>query len=174
MDTQTGSTKKIAINYGLLLSLSTIALSCIVYALGLSAEQPWWQSALNFVFMIAFIVLGIKQYKQDNQGFLSLGEALKNGLAIALVAGIIGSIFTYIFVTYIEPDFVQQLLEVTEEKMIDSNPNMSDEQIEMALTMTEKMMSPTIMTAIGIIASLFFGFIVSLIAGLVMKQNRPV
>jgi uncharacterized membrane protein YeaQ/YmgE (transglycosylase-associated protein family) len=29
------------------------------------------------------------------------------------------------------------------------------------------------MTAMGMIFTLFFGFIVSLIAGLIMKQNRP-
>jgi len=109
----------------------------------------------------------------SNEGFLSIGESLKTGLAIAAIAGVIGSIFTYIFVTFIEPDFVVNMLEATRIKMIDQNPEMTEEQMKMALGMTEKMMSPGILVAIGMIASLFFGFIVSLIAGLIMKQNRP-
>lgn len=173
METQKVSLKKIALNYGLMLALGTIVVSVIVYAMGMHMEQPWWQSVLNFAIMTAAIVYGLKAFKNENEGFLSLGESLKTGLAISLVAGIIGSIFTYIFVTIIEPDFVVQMLEFTREKMITQNPQMTDDQIELAMSMTEKFMSPMMMTAFGIIASLFFGFIISLIAGLIMKQNRP-
>ena len=173
METQKASVKKIAPSYGIMLALGTIIVSVIVYVLGYTYEQPWWQSALNFVIMLACIVYGLKAFKKANGGFLSIGESLKTGLAISLIAGLIGSIFTYLFVTVIEPDFVVNMLEVTEAKMIEQNPNMTAEQMEMALGMTESMMSPGIMVAFGIIASLFFGFIISLVAGLIMKQNRP-
>ncbi len=173
MENQVASVKKIALNHGVILALLTIAVSVIVYVLGMHYDQPWWQSALNFVIMLAVIIYGLKAYKKDNGGFLSLGEALKTGLAISLIAGIIGSIFTYLFVTVIEPDFITNMLDVTRDKMIENNPDMTDDQMEMAMGMTEKMMSPGIMIAIGIIASLFFGFIISLIAGLIMKQNKP-
>ena len=173
MENQTASVKKIGLNYGLILSLLVVGLSVIVYVLGLHLEQPWWQSVLNFVFMTICIVYGLKAYKKDNGGFLSLGEALKTGLVIALVSGIIGTIFSYLFITFIEPDFIPQMLDATQEKMIEQNPNMTQEQMDMAMGMTEKFMSPWIMFAMGMIASLFFGFIISLISGLVLKQNRP-
>ena len=173
METQSGSVKKIALPYGFMLALATIVISVVVYVSGNTYEQPWWQSALNFVAMAALIAYGLKAFKADNEGFMSLGEALKMGLAIALVAGIIGSVFTYIFVEFIEPDFAVNMLEATREKMVENNPEMTEEQMEMAIGVTEKMMSPGIMVAIGIIASLFFGFIISLIAGLIMKQDKP-
>ncbi|WP_203296366.1 DUF4199 domain-containing protein [Luteirhabdus pelagi] len=173
MENQKASVKKIALNYGLILALGTIAVSVIVYAVGMHLEQPWWQSVLNLLIMIACIVMGLKAFKREGDGFLSLGDALKTGLAISLIAGLIGSIFTYIFVTVIEPEFVSQMLEVTREKMVEDNPNMTQEQMDMAMDMTGKFMSPWIMFAMGLIASLFFGFIVSLVAGLIMKQNRP-
>jgi len=173
METQTASVKKIALNYGLLLALSTIVLSVIVYVMGMTYDQPWWQTLLNFIIMTVCIVYGLKAFKNDNEGFLSLVESLKTGLAIALVAGIIGSIFSYLFVTVIEPDFAVNMMEASRVKMLDQNPEMTEEQMEMALGITEKMMSPGILMAIGIIASLFFGFIISLITGLIMKQNRP-
>ncbi len=167
------SVKKIAINYGLLLSLAIIALSIVVYAMGLSAEQPVWQSLLNFAFTATAIWMGIKAYKNENGGFLSIGDALKTGLAISLIAGIVGSIFTYIFVTLIEPEFVANLLEVTREKMVTENPNMTQDQMDTAMGITEKMMSPFVLTALGLIASLFFGFIISLIEGLILKKDKP-
>ncbi|MAO10172.1 MAG: DUF4199 domain-containing protein [Flavobacteriaceae bacterium] len=173
MENNKASVKKIGLNYGLILALLTIGVSVIVYVMGMHLEQPWWQSALNFVFMTICIIYGLKAFKSGSGGFMTLGDAIKTGLLISLVAGIIGSIFTYLFITVIEPEFIPQMLDITREKMVEQNPNMTEEQMEMAMGMTEKFMSPWIMFAMGLIASLFFGFIISLIAGLVMKQNPP-
>jgi hypothetical protein len=57
--------------------------------------------------------------------------------------------------------------------MLVKNPEMTQEQIDMAMNMSAKFMSPMIMSAFAIIATLFFGFIISLFAGLVMKKNPP-
>ena len=173
METQTASVKKIALPYGLLLSLTTIVVSVIVYVMGMTYEQPWWQSLLNFAAMIGFIVYGIKAYKHDNENYLSLGEALKMGLAIALVAGLIGGVFSYIFMTFIEPEFAVNMLEATRVKMINDNPEMTQEAMDMALGISEKMMTPGIIFAFSIVGSLFIGFIISLVTGLIMKNNRP-
>lgn len=173
METQKASVKKIALPYGAVLGLITILLSVIVYVMDLTYEQPWWQGALGFVAMIACILLGIKTFKKDNSGFLSLGEALKVGLAISLIAAILGVIFNLIFMTVIEPDFIPNMLAATEENMLEQNPNMTQEQIDMGMNITETMMSPAIISAMAIVMTLFFGFIISLITGLVMKVNRP-
>ncbi|MCK5678788.1 MAG: DUF4199 domain-containing protein, partial [Flavobacteriaceae bacterium] len=53
----------------------------------------------------------------------------------------------------------------------EENPNLTDEQIEQALAISSKMSSPVILASISIFVSLFFGFIVSLITGLILKNN---
>ena len=173
MDTQKASVKKIALNYGLLLGLASIALSVVFYVMNVHLERPWWTSVIGILVMTVIIVYGLKAFKKDNEGFLSLGDAIKVGLAISVIAGIISAIYNYVFMTYIEPDLVTQMLEMTREQMIEQNPNMTEEQLEMGLSMTEKFMSPGIMAAFSIIFTLFLGFIISLISGLIMKQNRP-
>lgn len=173
METPKASFKKIAVPYGVMLGLATIVLSVIVYVMGLSYERPWWQGAISFVIMIAITVYGLKAYKQANGGFLSLGEALKTGIGIALISGIIGAIFTYLFITVIEPEFTTKMLDQTAEQMLEQNPTMPEEQMEMALGITEKMMSPLIIIGMSIIGSIFFGFIISLIAALIMKTEKP-
>ncbi|MGB1450510.1 MAG: DUF4199 domain-containing protein [Marinirhabdus sp.] len=173
MENQKASVKKIALSYGLVLALLSITLSVIVYVMDMTYDQPWWQNVLNFVFMLGCIVYGLKAFKRDNGGFMSLGQALKTGVAIALVSGIVGAIFLYLFVTVIEPDFTTNLLDATRTKMLEDNPNMPQEQMDMALGITENMATPWVMAAFGIIASMFFGFIISLIAGLIMKVKKP-
>ena len=143
MENQKASVQKIAMNYGLLLALATIVLSVIVYVMGMHLESPWWQSLLNFVFMITAIIYGLKAYKNEGDGYLTISEALKTGLAISLVAGIIGSIFTYLFVTFIEADFIPQMLEVTQTNLINDNPQMTEAELEMAMGITEKFMTPS-------------------------------
>ena len=173
METKKASVRKIALNYGLYMALATIVLSVIVYVMGQALEQPWWQSVLNFAILVLFIVFGFKAFKREGDGFMSLGDALKTGLAIVLVSALVVSVYNYIFMNFIEPDFVDQMLDKARENMLEQNPNMTDEQLETAMGFTSKFMSPGIMFAFGLIASLFFGFIVSLITGLIMKQNRP-
>ncbi len=173
METKQASVKSVALSYGALLGIVSILLGVIAYVMNVHLERPWWLSVLSLAAMVLFIIYGIKSFKKENDGFLSLGEAIKVGLAIALVSGIIGVLYQYVFVSFIEPDYVNQMVEMTEQKMLEDNPGMPEEQREMAISMTRKFMSPGIMAAIGIIVSLFLGFIISLIGGLVMKQNRP-
>lgn len=173
METQPASVKKIAINFGLLLGLLSIIVQVISYVTDTHIDRPWWVSVLGTVITIGVIVFALKAFKEANGGFLSLGEAIKIGLAISVISGIIAAIFNYIFITVIEPDFVVKTLEFTRENMIEQSPEMTEEQIQMGLDMTEKFMQPWILSAIVIVASLFLGFVISLIAGLVMKQNRP-
>ena len=173
MEYPKASVKKVAYPYGAILGLLTVFLSVIVYVMDLTYEQPWWQGTISFIIMIICIVYGLKAFKKDNSGFLSLGEAIKVGLAISLIAAIIGVLFNLVFMYVIEPDYTTNMLAANETKMIEQNPNMTQEQIDMSMGITETIMSPAILSAISVIMALFFGFIISLITGLVMKNNRP-
>jgi hypothetical protein len=63
------------------------------------------------------------------------------------------------------------MLEVQQQKMLETYPNFTDEQLEASMEMAKKMSGPAISSAIAIIGSLFFGFIISLIGGLIMKKT---
>ncbi|MBK5213768.1 MAG: DUF4199 domain-containing protein [Flavobacteriaceae bacterium] len=171
METQTDSLKKIAFNFGVILALLSIVLQVISYVLDVHIDRPWWLTVLQTLISIAVLAYGIKAYKTANAGFLTLSQALKVGLAISLVAGIIAVVFNYIFMNYIDPDFVQKTLDFTHEQLIKAN--MPQDQIEMRMNMSAKLMTPLFMTGISLIATLFFGFIISLFTGLVMKKNPP-
>ena len=173
METQTDSLKKIALNFGVLLALLSIVLQVISYVLYVHIDRPWWLTVIQTLISIAVLVYGIKAYKTANAGFLTLSQALKVGLAISLVAGIISVIFNFIFMNYIDPDFIQKTLDFSREQMIEKYPNMTQEQIESSLEISAKFMTPWIMSAIAILATLFFGFIISLFTGLIMKKNPP-
>ena len=169
----TASVKKIALNYGVLWGMLSIVLSVILYVTNNYIGGSWVQSLAGTIIMIGAIVYGLKAFKSDNEGFLSLSEALKVGLAISVIAAIITTLYFYLFITVIETTFIEQSLEFQRENMITSNPNMSEEQLEARHEINAKIMTPGIMSSIALMGTLFFGFITALIAGLVMKNNRP-
>ena len=170
MENQTTSAKSIMINNGLILGLISILISVTVYATGYTYDQHWSVGVISFLIMVAIIVMGIKKFKASNEGFLSIGEAIKMGLGIALISGIISVAYTYVFTSFIEPDFFINLAQVQEQKWIDQG--LTDEQIEGAKVMMDKMSNPMMTAGFTVIGSLFFGFIISLITGAVMKESK--
>ena len=80
---------------------------------------------------------------------------------------IYGLIFNYV----IDPDFMPQLLEVGKDRMIEQNPEMTQDQIDQSMKFFEIFTNPFLSSAIWIGLSAIFGLIWSLIGGLVMKSN---
>ncbi len=173
METHSPSIKKTALNFGVLLALLTIALQVVSYAMDAHIDRPWWLGVVQLIISVGIVIMGLKAFRTDNSGFLTLGQALKTGIAISLVAGIIAVIFNYIFINFIDPDFIQKTMDFTEEQMIEQNPNMSQEERDLAMDISAKFMSPLVMSAISLLFTLFMGFIISLIAGLILKRNPP-
>ncbi len=171
MEDQKSSPKQIMVNYGLLLGFISILMSVANYAVGNIYEPHWLMTVLGIVAPIVVIVLGLKKVKELNGGYLKLGEALKTGIGISLISAILFLVYFLIFTNFIETEFYVRSLEVKEQAIIDMYPNMSDEQLEAAIGMQEKLSGPVFTSAIILIISLFFGLIVSLIGGLIMKKT---
>ena len=120
--------------------------------------------------MIAIIVLGISQFKNANGGFLNWGQGVKIGVGIAILAALISVIYNYFFITFVEPDFMTQIMDIQNQKLLDQGR--TEEQIEAANAMTEKFKSPLFASAFGIIGSAIGGFIISAIAAAIMKKSE--
>ena len=170
METEQKPTNKIALNYGIILGVASVLLNVILYAMGMIYDQDWKIGSIGIIIMIVIIYMGIKKFKEFNDGFLTIGQALKTGLGIALIGGIISVIYSYIFMNYIEPDFMANTMAKAQEEMIEKFPQLSDEQIDAQVEMMNKFSSPLISAAFGLIGSLFIGFIVALISGLIQKK----
>jgi len=171
MENQTNTTtpKKIMLNYGLIFGFVSILISVTNYAVGNIYKPHWSVQVISFLAAIAFIVMGLKKVKESNGGNLTLGESLKTGLGIMLIGAIIGLIYTYIFMTFIEPNYMNNMMELQQQKM-QANPNMTDEQIEAGMKIAKKFSGFGVIAIAGILWSLFLGFVISLIAGLIMKK----
>src|SRR5690606_11060089 len=106
---------------------------------------------------------------KQNQGFLSLKEALKVGVGTALVAAIVALVFTYLLTNFFVPDFMDKTAELSRITIKEKNPQITPEQLDNAIEMQKKFF--WIAYPMILIFNLFIGFIVSLITGLAMKKE---
>ncbi|CAM1341085.1 DUF4199 domain-containing protein [Tenacibaculum amylolyticum] len=169
MENQANS-KNLILNYGLYLGLIGVFIHLVFYATGNLITLGWLSGIIGFIAMVALIILGIKKYKESNNGFLTFGQALKVGVGIAVVSAVITTIYTLIFANVIEPDFQQQAMEVQKQAWIDAG--LSDEQIEASEEMAKRFQSPAITIPVSLVVSAFFGFIISAVGGAVMKKTE--
>lgn len=172
METQKSSSTQIMLNYGLMLGLASIIVAVANFAFGNVYKPHWSISIISVILSIIIIILGLKALKANNDGFLSLGESIKTGLGIALVSAILYLIYLLAFTNFIEPDYYTNLAKFQEATIIEQYPNLTDEQLENALTMGKKFSGFGMVAAITLIMSLFSGFIISLIGGAIMRKSK--
>ncbi|SDS48410.1 Protein of unknown function [Gillisia sp. Hel1_33_143] len=173
MEIKETNSKKFIINYGLLLGITSVLVGVIMYVTNSYLNPSWIYSVISIALPIVIITMGIKAFKTANGGFLGLGEAIKIGLGIAVIGGILTAIWSLLLMTVIEPNYMSLLMEAQQEKMLATNPNITQSQLDAAQEVSSKFSSPWIAMAMTIIWSLFSGLIISLISGLVMKKENP-
>ena len=171
MENEKPSSKKIIINYGVILGIISVLLGVVIYVTNTYTDPHWSFTLIGILILIAVIVIGIKAYKKSNHGFLELTDALKIGIGIALIGGIIVVIWSFVLTTVIEPEYMQNVLDAQREKLLE-NPDMTEAMVEQSMSVMEKMSSPMIGAAFSLIGNLFLGFIFSLFAGLAMRQKQ--
>ena len=170
MEHQKPKAGKFALNYGIILGLVMITIAVVLYVTGMALEGVQWPNFIYYIIFPIVIIYGISQYKKANANVLSLGDALKVGLAIAVISALVYVIYGFIFNYVIDPEFMAQAMDVAKDKMLE-NPNMTEEQVEQSLKMIETFSNPLIGTAFWLAMSAFFGLIYSLIGGIIMKSN---
>lgn len=169
----TVSSKSIMVNYGLILGVVSVVLGVILFVTNNHYAPHWSFGILGFAINIIVITLGIKAFKEGNNNLLSLGQALKIGLGISLIAGIISILWQLVMTNVLDPNYAENMIQVQRDAMIEAQPNMTDEQLDQTMDMMSGFSNPFFTAAVGLIASVFFGFIISLVAGLIMKKEDP-
>ena len=101
METQKITPGKYAINYGLILGGVMIAISIFMYATEMAFKQQQWPMYIYYVVFPVVIIMVLVSYKKHGAGYLSIGEALKLGLAIAAISAIVNILYGFLFFNFL-------------------------------------------------------------------------
>ncbi|MDU8886455.1 DUF4199 domain-containing protein [Yeosuana sp. MJ-SS3] len=170
METQDLSPGKFSRNYGVYLGMFLIIIAVMMYVTGMQIQGKQWPMYLFYILFPVVIFYAINKYKAHNSNLLSLSEALKVGLSIAIVSALVFSVYSIIFNYIVDPEFIQQVANAEIERQLESG-KITEEMVEKSASIREIFTNPIIGSAVWIALSALFGLIYSLIAGLVMKKE---
>jgi hypothetical protein len=170
MEENQPKTGKYSLNFGLILGLISVVFGVMLYTMDAHTSQDPANTVISIVIMVAVIIWGIISFRKANEGYLALGQAMKLGTGIALVAAIIAVIYTMVLANVIDPEFPTKIAELTKAKA-EAEGEMTPEQIQQQYdgTINYFWISYPFILIFNIIA----GLIIGLIGGLILKKTKP-
>ncbi|MBR9854450.1 MAG: DUF4199 domain-containing protein [Algicola sp.] len=170
MEEQQVKTGKFALNYGLLLGAIFVVFGVMLYTQKMHYEMSSAVMVVSIVLMSAAIFIAVNAFKKANGGYLSISEALKVAVGVALVGTIMSLAYQYVLTNFIEPDFMDKAMEIAKPKAMAQNPNMTEEQWEQGMEMQKSL--AWIQYPVGLIINCVVGLIIGLITGLILKKSK--
>ncbi|SNR64782.1 MULTISPECIES: DUF4199 domain-containing protein [Hymenobacter] len=159
----------VGLRYGLITGLVITAVSFLQLALISDPETPLrW---LSGVVLGVGIVLAHKRFKQLNGGFMSYGEGLGIGAVLAAVAGLLSSFFSFLYLKFVDPDYMNRVMELTRSRLEDRG--MEGAQVDQAIASIAKYSTGPISIVFGALGALLLGFFLTLAISAFTKHTRP-
>ena len=163
--------KQIGIRWGIIMGLVSIVYGMILQFLNLDMNLMQKLGNGTYVFLIIIVVLAHKAFKEGGDGYMSLKQGLGIGMMISLIASILNAVFSYIYLKFIDDSMLTKIRDMQIEQY--EKMGMDDAQIDQAMEMAGKFMTPEMLQVWVIVFFLLFGFIISLIVSLFTKKNNP-
>lgn len=171
MEENQPKTGKFALTYGLLLGAISVIFTFMLYTMDMHYQNEWPVIVISIAISLTILIIGMLQFKKANNGFMSFGQALKVGVGISLIGGVIAIIFMLILGNFIDPEMLEKSLDFQKAKLMETTAFTPD-QIDSQLEMQRKFTTPTMQILFGLLTSIVSGFIYSLIPALVLKKQE--
>ena len=168
-----------AVKYGIYYGGISVAISLLLWLL--SPETLFNMGiglAIGFGVPIIFMYLSIHATKAEQEGFISFGESLKASFLTYMIGSLMGVLFTFVLMNYLDPSLLEMQKEVAI-KVAEDMSSMFGAPEEAMEEMREQMESQNLDTMtfgqsmLGWLGGLIFpGLILALIMSGILKKNN--
>ncbi len=164
---------KNALMYGVFTAIVLIVIDVVFYLTGLPSTSKI--RYISFLFIIGGMMLGTIKYRDKVMGgYISYGKAFLSCFLIALIAGLITAIYSYIFLSFIDPAYLQTTIEqgMEQSRAKLEAKGMSEEQIQSSMDMASGFMKPGMMSLMAFFGTAIWGAILALIVSIFIKKEN--
>jgi hypothetical protein len=168
MDNPT-TTARTALKWGLITGITLVVYSIILYTFNLTTNAAF--SLIIYGIMIGGLILGMREYRTNNGGYMTYGEGMGLGALLSAVAGLLSSAFTVFYTQIIDPGFQERMIEQVRDQM-EGQGKISDEQIDQAIKLMQKFQSPGLQFMFGLFGTILIGVVLSLIIAAFIRRNK--
>ena len=163
------STARVALKWGLITGIALIIYSTLLYNLGQTVNG--WLTIFIYGIIVAGLVLGMREYRTLNGGYLTFGEGVGLGALLSAVAGVLSSAYNVLYTTLIDPTVQERTMDQMREQLEDQG-KLSDDQIDQALEISKTFQSPGLQFIAGIFGAILIGVVLSLIVAAIMRRHK--
>jgi hypothetical protein len=165
--------------YGFISALGGAFLTLILFFAGFHSDPAklaaaTWVGGLGGLgIAITCLALGIKARRQEvpaNQEF-GYGAALGAGFLISVVSSLLSAIFTYVYYSFINPAFIDIILQDKMAKLEASG--VSGDRLDKAEAGMKMFMGPIPQAVSVVIGGIIIGVLISLIVAAILKRPTP-
>ena len=168
--TESITTRSVGIRYGMIFGVISIVYFLIFTLAELDMSQGIGRWGTTLISLVV-VFLAHKYYKDNSDGFMSYGQGVGIGFWTGLIASAVSSIFTYIYIKFIDEGFITTIREKAIEEM--QAKGQSDDQIEMAMKFVNVMTSAESLLILGLVFGVLTLVVVSLLISIVTQKPRP-
>jgi Na+/H+-dicarboxylate symporter len=162
------STFRVALKWGLILGLALTVYSLILYLTDNVGETL--PSLIIYPIVIVGLIVGMRDFRTQNNGFMSYGQGLTVGVITGAISGLLYSIFNYFYTTFIDPAATERALDKLRDKY--EEMGLSEEQIDSSMEMMQNMQNPLWTMAVGIFSNIILALILSLIVAAFLRNEK--
>jgi hypothetical protein len=165
--------------YGFISALAGAFLNLILFFSGFHSDPAklaaatWIGGVLGLAIAVTCLVLGIKARRAEvpsNEEF-GYGRALGAGALVALVSSFLSAIFTYAYYSFINPAFIDIVVQDKIAKLEASG--VSGDRLEKTEAGMRMFMGPIPQAISILIVGFLVGFIISLVVAAILKRPAP-
>ncbi|MDA7578093.1 DUF4199 domain-containing protein [Flavobacteriales bacterium] len=164
--------RKFAMNYGTVLGLILALIASVFWMIGIEERESIIPSLTNNLLIIGFLFYSITNYRDSiGSGFIAYSSSLKLGTSIAFFSSVIMAFYTFMYITYLNPEMLANISDMTEQTILQTNPEVSEEELEMALEISSQLMQPHFLMIMGVLGDTFMGFLFSAVISFFVKKT---
>jgi len=170
MEKDNVSIGKEALKYGAIIAAALILLSLVAYVSNLSGNR--FLGWLENIIIIGGLVWAMKNFRDKHRGgYMEFGQGVSLGTLVSLFGGSLTSLYSFIFLKYIDPSALEGLKNASIERMMQGG--YSDAELEMMDSLFQFFYTPGMMLIGGILGAILGGVIISLILAAIIKKPKP-
>jgi uncharacterized protein (UPF0333 family) len=159
-----------SLQFGLLTGVAMVVYTLVLYLAGIDTHSSW--NLINYLLFIVGLYWGIVTVREKYLGgVMSYGKAFGTGFWITLFVAIVLAIFAYFYLKDINPGALADATAKAEDKILASNPDISDEDLQKAMEMVKAFTTPAMSAVMQLISNLIAGTIFSLIIAIFAKRE---
>ena len=164
-------TRKFAMNHGAVLGVCLVLIASLFWMFGFDEQESVLPFIINNLLIVGFFYYSITYYRDNaGNGFISYSSSLKLGTSIAFFYSVIMAFYTFIYMSYLNPDFLTNFYKVAEQSILQSQPEIQEEELDRALQVLRNIMQPHFLMILVVLYRTFMGFFLSAILSFFIKR----